>query len=147
MYLFIFQSIGTQELILIGMVALIFFGPRKLPEYARKIGKMMHEFRNTTNEFRETWEREVNFEEEANALKLDVKEDKDTGEINVQARGSNEILPPSKGVLPEVKQIEASEFDLLRKKALEEDTTAKLEITESIQTEEVTEETDKRSWI
>ena len=68
MFLFIFESIGTSELILIGIVALIFLGPRKMPEYARKIGKLMADFRSTTNEFKETWEREVNFDEEAKAF-------------------------------------------------------------------------------
>ena len=70
MFLFIFESIGTSELLLVGIIALIFLGPRKLPEIARKIGKMMAEFRVTTNEFKETWQREVNFEEEAKALDL-----------------------------------------------------------------------------
>lgn len=69
MFLFILESIGTSELILIGIIALIFLGPRKLPEIARKIGKTMADFRNTTNEFKSTWEREVNFEEEATALR------------------------------------------------------------------------------
>ena len=69
MYLFIFESIGTQELILIGIVALIFLGPRRMPEMARKIGKMMSDFRNTTNEFKSTWDREVNFAQEESALR------------------------------------------------------------------------------
>ena len=78
MFLFIFQSIGTQELILIGIFALIFLGPRKLPEYARKIGKMMAEFRGTAEEFKTTWEREIDFEEEANALSLNSLESEDS---------------------------------------------------------------------
>ena len=41
---------------------------------ARKIGKMMAEFRGTANEFKETWQREVNFEEEAKALDLNALE-------------------------------------------------------------------------
>lgn len=69
MYLFILESIGTSELILIGIIALIFLGPRKLPQIARTIGKTMADFRSTTNEFKSTWEREVNFEEEAEALR------------------------------------------------------------------------------
>jgi Tat protein translocase TatB subunit len=68
-FLFILESIGTSELILIGIIALIFLGPRKLPQIARTIGKTMAEFRNTTHEFKSTWEREVNFEEETNALR------------------------------------------------------------------------------
>lgn len=69
MFLFILESIGTSELLLIGIIALIFLGPRKLPQIARTVGKMMSEFRNTTNEFKSTWEREVNFQEEADALR------------------------------------------------------------------------------
>ena len=79
MFLFIFQSIGTQELILIGIFALIFLGPRKLPEYARKIGKMMAEFRGTAEEFKTTWEREIDFEEETKALSLNSLESEDLG--------------------------------------------------------------------
>ena len=71
MYLFIFESIGTSELLLIGVIALIFLGPRRMPEIARKIGKIMAEFRTTTNEFKSTWEREVNFDEETNAFMSD----------------------------------------------------------------------------
>jgi Tat protein translocase TatB subunit len=68
-FLFILESIGTSELILIGIIALIFLGPRRLPQIARTIGKTMADFRSTTNEFKSTWEREVNFEEEAEALR------------------------------------------------------------------------------
>lgn len=69
MFLFILESIGTSELILIGIIALIFLGPRKLPQIAKTIGKTIADFRNTTNEFKSTWEREVNFEEETEALR------------------------------------------------------------------------------
>ena len=75
-FIFILESIGTSELLLIGLVALIVFGPRKLPELARMLGKAKSEFKRTTDEFRETWEREVDFENlesdseaEFNALK------------------------------------------------------------------------------
>lgn len=64
MYLFILESIGTSELILIGLVALIVFGPRKLPEIARTFGKFMAEFRRSTDDFKKTWEREAGVAEE-----------------------------------------------------------------------------------
>jgi len=96
---FIFQSIGTQELILIGIIALIFLGPRKLPEYARKIGKVMADLRSTTSEFRTTWEREVNFEEEAAALKLDAIEEEARAEVTGDAPGA--LAAPSIRVVSE----------------------------------------------
>lgn len=64
MFLFIFESIGTSELILIAGVALIVFGPRKLPQMAKTIAKTMAEFKNATNEFKSTWEKEANFDVE-----------------------------------------------------------------------------------
>lgn len=70
MFLFILESIGTSELILIGIVALIFLGPRRLPEIAKKAGKIMSEFRGTANEFKQTWQQEVDFEEEKKAFDL-----------------------------------------------------------------------------
>ena len=76
MFLFILESIGTSELILIGIIALIFLGPRKLPQIAKTIGKTMADFRNTTHEFKSTWQREVDFESEAQALRTgDLPED------------------------------------------------------------------------
>jgi len=113
LYLFIFESIGTQELILIGIVALIFLGPRKLPEYARKIGKMMNEFRSTTNEFKATWEREVNFEEEAKALQLGTIDE----EAEKPVPRENSILesrPPVPFPAPEVRELDAEKFGSMR---------------------------------
>jgi Tat protein translocase TatB subunit len=57
--LLIGQELGWQELIFIGILALIIFGPRKIPELGRKAGKLMAEFRRATSEFKETWESEV----------------------------------------------------------------------------------------
>lgn len=68
MVLFIFESIGTSELILIGIVALVLLGPRKLPEIARKAGKIMSDLKNTTNDFRSTWEKEVDLANERDEI-------------------------------------------------------------------------------
>lgn len=65
-YLFILESIGTSELLLIGLVALIIFGPRKLPQFARTIGKTMADLRRTGDDFKKTWAQEVSFENEKN---------------------------------------------------------------------------------
>ena len=57
------ESLGTPEMILIALVALIIFGPRKLPTIGRTIGKYTAEFKRASREFRETFEREVQMAE------------------------------------------------------------------------------------
>ena len=57
--LLILESLGTSEMLLILVVALIFFGPRKLPQISRQIGKSLAEFRKASEDFKRTWEREV----------------------------------------------------------------------------------------
>lgn len=52
-------SLGMQELILIFIIALIVFGPRKLPELGRSIGRGIAEFKRASNEIRSAWEEEV----------------------------------------------------------------------------------------
>lgn len=54
-----FGSIGWQELVLIFVIALLLFGPSKLPEIGRTIGKAMAEFRRASNDLKRTIEEEV----------------------------------------------------------------------------------------
>ena len=61
-------SIGTQEIIIIFILALIVFGPRKLPELGKTIGKGLAEFKKASNELRHTWEEEVKLDKEKAAL-------------------------------------------------------------------------------
>jgi TatA/E family protein of Tat protein translocase len=56
-------GLGMQELLLIMIVALIVFGPRKLPEIGRTLGKALGEFRKATDDLKNTIEREVRVEE------------------------------------------------------------------------------------
>ncbi|MEK6335181.1 MAG: twin-arginine translocase TatA/TatE family subunit [Acidobacteriota bacterium] len=62
MYLFILDSVGTTELLVILGAALIFFGPRRLPQLSRQLGKGLSEFRRASDDFKRTWSREVNLE-------------------------------------------------------------------------------------
>lgn len=105
MYLFILESIGMQELILIGAIALIVFGPRKLPQMARTIGKMMAEFRKATSDFKETWEKEVDFEDF-----------KDEGRIKTVSPIENSIAKNIETntyqiAAPEIKEIRQEDFE------------------------------------
>lgn len=59
MLLFIFEGLGTSELILILIVALVLFGPRKLPQLSRSLGKSLANFKRASEDFKQTWEKEV----------------------------------------------------------------------------------------
>ena len=67
-------SIGTQEIIIIFIIALIVFGPRKLPELGKTIGKGLAEFKKASNELRQTWEDEVKLDKEKVALNNAISE-------------------------------------------------------------------------
>jgi sec-independent protein translocase protein TatA len=59
-----FGSIGMPELIIIFVIALIIFGPRKLPELGRSLGKSLAEFKRASNELKTTLEEEIRMEEQ-----------------------------------------------------------------------------------
>jgi len=59
-----FGSIGMPELIIIFVIALIIFGPRKLPELGRSLGKSLAEFKRASNELRSTLEEEIRLDEQ-----------------------------------------------------------------------------------
>ena len=63
MFGLILETLSSTELLFILVVALIFFGPRKLPQLARSMGKGIAEFRKASDDFKRTWEREVAMEE------------------------------------------------------------------------------------
>ena len=58
-----FGSIGMPEMIIILVIALIVFGPRKLPELGRSLGRSINEFKRASNELRNTLEEEIRVEE------------------------------------------------------------------------------------
>jgi sec-independent protein translocase protein TatA len=57
-------SLGMQEIIVIFVLALIIFGPRKLPDLGKSLGKSIAEFKKASNELKQTWEEEVRVEKE-----------------------------------------------------------------------------------
>ena len=58
-----FGSLGIPELLVIFVVALIVFGPKRLPEIGRTLGKALGEFKKASDDLKNTIEREVHVEE------------------------------------------------------------------------------------
>jgi TatA/E family protein of Tat protein translocase len=68
-----FGSLGMPELIVIFIIALIIFGPRKLPELGRSLGKSIAEFKKATNELQSTLEEEIRLDEQRAAREAERK--------------------------------------------------------------------------
>jgi sec-independent protein translocase protein TatA len=65
--------LGIPETIFIFVLALLMFGPKKLPELGKTLGKAMGEFKRASSELKETFEREMQtIERETESLKIDT---------------------------------------------------------------------------
>lgn len=67
-------SLGWQEILIIFVIALIVFGPRKLPELGKSLGKGLSEFKRASNELKQTWEEEVRLDKEKEAVADIIKD-------------------------------------------------------------------------
>ena len=69
-------NLGFPELMVIFTLALLIFGPRKLPELGKSLGRGLSEFKRATNDLKRTWEEEVKSEgEELEKVIKKVSED------------------------------------------------------------------------
>lgn len=71
-------SLGMQELIVIFILALIVFGPRKLPELGKTLGKGLAEFKRASNELKRTWEDEVRLDKEKQEVSEILEDSKES---------------------------------------------------------------------
>jgi sec-independent protein translocase protein TatA len=67
-------SLGMQEIIVIFVIALIVFGPRKLPEIGKSLGKGIQVFKKASNDLKRTWEEEVQLEKEKESMNTLLKD-------------------------------------------------------------------------
>jgi sec-independent protein translocase protein TatB len=95
-----------QELILIGSIALIVFGPRKLPQMAKTVGKAMNEFKKVTNDFKQTWEKEAGIDDITPKSNIDKMLENPTVTENTYNRENP--------IVPEVKQISGADFQSIK---------------------------------
>lgn len=66
-------NLGFQEVVIIFIIALVVFGPRKLPDLGKSLGKSLAEFKRASNELKRTWEDEVRAEtEELKKIQRDI---------------------------------------------------------------------------
>ena len=79
------EFLGTSELLMIAVVALLLFGPRKLPEISRTLGKSLAEFKRASDDFKRTWEYEVELERRKPALDAAEEPRADVGETTEQS--------------------------------------------------------------
>ena len=71
-------TLGMPEIIMIFIVGLLLFGPRKMPQIGRSIGRALGEFRRASNEFKRTVEDEV-AAEEIRSVEKDLREIRNAG--------------------------------------------------------------------
>jgi TatA/E family protein of Tat protein translocase len=90
-----FGSIGFPELVLVFIVVLLVFGPKKLPEFAKFLGKAVREFRSTIDEAKSAIQDEIYKEGMADSIKgisQDVKEALNiTGDIGKDVKDALDV--------------------------------------------------------
>jgi len=90
------MNLGMPEMIFIFLLALIVFGPKKLPELARQLGKIMADFKRATNDFKYQLENEID--------QLDLQAKREEQEKlrarQLAALSEPTILPPAQGPVP-----------------------------------------------
>lgn len=68
-------QLGFQELLVIFVIALLVFGPKKLPELGKSLGKGLREFKRATNDLKSSWDEQVkDAEQEISEATTDIKD-------------------------------------------------------------------------
>ena len=86
-----FGSIGMPEMLIILVIALIIFGPRKLPELGRSLGKSLAEFKRASNELKNTLEEEIRLDEQRTAQETAKPKDEPTTPTTAEPAGPQPV--------------------------------------------------------
>jgi len=92
-----FGSIGMPELIIILVIALIIFGPRKLPELGKSLGRSLNEFKKASTDLQNTLEQEIKIEEQKETA-AKYKAEEDTASAAVPKNDDQDTAPPRETV-------------------------------------------------
>ncbi len=92
-----FGSIGMPELIIILVIALIIFGPRKLPELGKSLGRSLNEFKKASTDLQNTLEQEIKIEEQKETA-AKYKAEEDTASAAVDKHDDQDTAPPRETV-------------------------------------------------
>ncbi|HEX9113444.1 MAG TPA: TatA/E family twin arginine-targeting protein translocase [Nitrospirota bacterium] len=84
-------GLGLPELLVIFVIALLVFGPKKLPELGKSIGRAMAEFKKASDEFKDTIQHEMKEVEKS----TDLEEIKKLGKIDIPDLNKPEAAKPS----------------------------------------------------
>lgn len=98
MFLLILESLGSTELFFILVMALVFFGPRKLPQISRTVGKSIADFRRASEDFKRTWDKEVSLEE-TGATNTNRPYLAEQNSVSDNGTASPALQPPEIGVI------------------------------------------------
>ena|SRR5678816_3991062 len=115
-----FGSIGMPELIIIFVIALIIFGPRKLPELGRSLGKSLSEFKRASNELKSTLEEEIRLDEQranleaskaasAAAAAAPPPVQTPPADVIAAAPADSTVIPPAPPAPPTIRRVDDSD--------------------------------------
>ncbi len=83
-------NLGFPEMLVILVVALLVFGPGKLPEIGKSLGKALADFKRASNDLKQTWEDEVRADQEKEVTSQTRKNSTDTNKTDAMASEEKE---------------------------------------------------------
>ena len=108
-------SLGMADSLILMVMALVVFGPRRLPQIGRQIGKLMYEFRKASNDFKFQMEEELRLAEDADRRKKEEEKRKQVAQESVSATPAVtkalESPYPGEGQYPDVQASESKPSD------------------------------------
>lgn len=104
------MQLGMGEMIFIFLLALVIFGPKKLPEIGRQLGKAMNEFKRASNEFRSQLEEEIRQIDAVEQAKKLAAPSGTSDPLDRETAGELTIAPPREAIAQNAVIDEANAF-------------------------------------